>query len=120
MSGMNGKLRVLVVDDDRDVQDLLSDLFRRAGYDVEVAGNGADAIDTLEHSAPPAAILVDLLMPGVVGQELLEYVQSSDHLADVAVAIVSGSPHLAPSGFRVFGKPIEFGTLLEFVRGATS
>jgi CheY-like chemotaxis protein len=116
----DGRLRVLVVDDDRDIQDLLCELFRRAGYEVELAGNGADAIDTLERSAPPAAILVDLVMPGIVGQELLEYVQRADHLVDVPVAIVSGSPHLAPRGFRVFGKPIEFGTLLDFVRTATS
>jgi CheY-like chemotaxis protein len=116
----HSRLRVLVVDDDRDVQELLRDLFRRAGYDVDVAGNGADAIDALERSAAPAAILVDLMMPGIVGQELLEYVQSADHLAEVPVAIVSGSPHLAPRGFRVFGKPIEFGSLLEFVRDATS
>lgn len=111
---------MLVVDDDRDVRDLLCDLFARAGYDVDVAGNGAEAIDSLEQATPPAAILVDLLMPGIVGQELLEYVESAAHLVDVPVAIVSGSPHLAPDGYRVFGKPLQFGSLLEFVRASTS
>jgi CheY-like chemotaxis protein len=113
------KLRVLVVDDDRDVRELLCELFARSGYDVEVACNGAEAIDQLERSTP-AAILVDLVMPGIVGQELLEYVESADHLAGVPVAIVSGSPHLAPQGYRVFRKPLEFRSLLAFVRASTS
>jgi two-component system, OmpR family, response regulator MprA len=120
MTANRPRPRLLVVDDDRDVRELLVALFERAGFDVELANDGAAAIDALECSAsPPAAIIADLIMPGIVGQELIEYVQSADHLSAVPVAIVSGSPELAPAGFRVFCKPIEFSSLLAFIRDQT-
>jgi CheY-like chemotaxis protein len=106
---------VLVVDDDLDVQSLLAGLLTKAGYKVEVANSGAEAILLLER-IEPQVMLVDLLMPGIVGQELLEYLRASPHLANVPVAIVSGSPELAPDGYRLFRKPVSFKSLLEFVK----
>lgn len=112
--------RVLVVEDDPDVQTTLSDLFTREGYHVDVVHNGAEAITFLDEHEHPNVVLVDLLMPGVVGNELLEYLHTDRELAAIPVAIVSASPQLAPEGYKVFRKPIDVGTLLEFVReGAT-
>jgi len=112
--------RVLVVEDDPDVQTTLTDLFTREGYHVDVVPNGAEAIMFLDEHEHPNVVLVDLLMPGVVGNELLEYLHSDDTLAAIPVAIVSASPQLAPEGYKVFRKPIDVGNLLEFVRqGAT-
>ena len=112
--------RVLVVEDDPDIQTTLSDLFTREGYHVDVVPNGAEAITFLDEHEHPNVVLVDLLMPGVVGNELLEYLHSDEELAAIPVAIVSASPQLAPEGYKVFRKPIDVGTLLEFVReGAT-
>jgi hypothetical protein len=56
-------------------------------------------------------------MPGVVGQELLEYLRHDERLASLPVAIVSASPQLAPAGYPVFAKPLQLDALLEFVRG---
>jgi CheY-like chemotaxis protein len=109
-------LTVLVVDDDPDIRSLLSGLLSKAGYHVEMACSGAEAILMLEQMPTPAALLVDLLMPGIVGQELLEYVRATPRLATIPVAIVSGSPELAPSGYRLFKKPVAFRELLAFVR----
>lgn len=112
--------RVLVVEDDPDIQTTLSDLFTREGYHVDVVPNGAEAITFLDENEHPNVVLVDLLMPGVVGNELLEYLHSDEELSAIPVAIVSGSPQLAPQGYKVFRKPIDVTTLLEFVReGAT-
>jgi CheY-like chemotaxis protein len=109
---------LLVVDDDPDIRMLLCDLFARAGYRVEVATDGAAAILFLEHNEPPDAIVLDLLMPGIVGSSVLAYLSSRPVLADVPVAIVSSSPHLAPEGYPLFKKPLQFAPLLEFVRDA--
>jgi CheY-like chemotaxis protein len=107
---------ILVVEDDRDTSETLSELLRAEGFEVDVAADGTEAIEQLETSAAPGCVLVDLLMPGIVGQELLEYMRTVDRFSTVAIAIVSGSPQLAPAGYRVFPKPIELERLLEFVR----
>ena len=87
------------------------------GYDVWLAANGADAIQLLEERREsPCAVLVDLLMPGIVGQELLEYLRHDDGLRRIPVAIVSASPQLAPEGYRVFKKPLDVPPLLDFLR----
>ena len=107
---------VLIVEDDPDIRATLGELLRNEGYEVLLAKNGAEAVTLLESAHHPCAILVDLLMPGVVGQELLEYLREDDRLAAIPVAIVSGSPHLAPEGYKVFKKPLDLHPLLEFVR----
>lgn len=109
---------LLIVDDDPDIRMLLCELFGKAGYSVEVADDGAAAILFLEHNEPPDAIVLDLLMPGIVGSSVLAYLSSQPELADVPVAIVSSSPHLAPAGYPLFKKPLQFAPLLEFVRKA--
>lgn len=107
---------ILVVEDDREATELLSELLQTEGFEVEVARDGTEAIERLESSAPPGCVLVDLLMPGIIGQELLEYMRTEERLSTIPVAIVSGSPQLAPTGYRVFPKPVDWAPLLEFVR----
>jgi CheY-like chemotaxis protein len=109
---------LLVIDDDPDIRMLLCDLFRREGFQVDVATDGAAAILFLEQHEPPAAILLDLLMPGILGTSVLEYLGSKPRLEHVPVAIVSSTPQLAPDGYPLFRKPLKFGPLLEFVRHA--
>jgi len=107
---------ILIVDDDDDMQKLLAELLASEGYSVEIAANGAEAINALDRADRPCAVVVDLLMPGVVGQELIEYLGSEPRLASIPLAIVSGSPHLAPAGHRVFTKPVRAPELLAFIK----
>jgi CheY-like chemotaxis protein len=109
---------LLVVDDDPEIRMLLSDLFTREGFRVDVATDGAAAILFLEHHEPPSAIVLDLLMPGILGSSVLDYIGSKPDLEHVPVAIVSSSPQLAPDGYQLFKKPLKFQPLLEFVRSA--
>ena len=109
--------RVLIVEDDPEIQAALEELMTDEGYDVWLAANGADAIQLLEERREsPCAVLVDLLMPGIVGQELLEYLRHDDGLRRIPVAIVSASPQLAPEGYRVYTKPNAVTPLLDFLR----
>jgi CheY-like chemotaxis protein len=109
---------LLIVDDDPEIRMLLTDLFTREGFRVDVATDGAAAILFLEHNEPPSAIVLDLLMPGILGSSVLAYLGSKPDLEHVPVAIVSSSPQLAPHGYRLFKKPLKFAPLLEFVRSA--
>ncbi|MBA2538600.1 MAG: response regulator [Deltaproteobacteria bacterium] len=109
--------KILIVEDDRDARDVLADLLAREGFQVEVAADAVDAIHTLEmhRDEPPRVILLDLLMPGILGGSLLDYLREEPELAGVRIAIVSGSPHLAPDGYPVFAKPVDLSRLIEFL-----
>jgi CheY-like chemotaxis protein len=109
---------LLIVDDDPDIRMMLCELFANQGFRVESASDGAAAILFLETHTPPSAVVLDLLMPGILGSSVVSYMAGRPGLADVPVAIVSSSPHLAPEGYPLFQKPLRFGPLLEFVRTA--
>ena len=107
---------ILVVEDDAELRASMADLLKADGYVIDLATNGAEAIDHLESAMRPCAVVVDLLMPGIVGQELLEYLRDDVALSSIPVAIFSASPHLAPKGYPVFRKPLDMVPLLAFVR----
>jgi CheY-like chemotaxis protein len=104
----------MIVDDDEDIRDALAMLFQLNGFEIELASDGAEAIELLEAGFIPSVIFVDLLMPGIVGQELLEYLKSDERFVGVPIAIVSASPQLAPPGYAVFPKPVKAKTLIDF------
>jgi len=62
---MSGK-KILVVDDDPSIREILSIQLARLGYDVTTAGDGLEAVDCFKAS-PPDAILMDLMMPRLDG-----------------------------------------------------
>jgi two-component system response regulator MprA len=64
-------MRVLVVDDDRAVRDALRRVLTLAGYEVQVADGGAEAIEAVVQSVPDAVVL-DVGMPGIDGLEVCE------------------------------------------------
>jgi DNA-binding response OmpR family regulator len=106
---------IVLAEDDPDVRDILTARFTQAGYDLRTAAHGAEAIELLQH-VTPQAVFVDLIMPGVIGHSVLEFMRTHSELKSVPVAIVSGSPELAPAGYAVFPKPVRFHELLEFAR----
>jgi CheY-like chemotaxis protein len=115
---MSSGSRVLIVEDDRDTRDVLAALLSKEGFQVEVAADAVDAIHSLEthRDEPPRAILLDLLMPGILGGSFLDYLREDPRFDGVRIAIVSASPHLAPDGYPVFAKPVDLTRLLDFLR----
>jgi DNA-binding NtrC family response regulator len=69
--------RVLVVDDEANICDVLKMLLEEDGYEVETARNGRNAIECLEKSAVPDLVISDLKMPEKDGMALLDYVKKS-------------------------------------------
>jgi two-component system, OmpR family, response regulator MprA len=63
-------MKVLVVDDERAVRDSLRRALELEGYEVELTGDGADALHRLEANGQPDAVVLDVLMPGVDGLEV--------------------------------------------------
>src|SRR6202790_4171960 len=71
---MSRSLRILFVDDEKSLQELLRTELPRMGHVVTVCPDGRTAIKTLEHGSFDAAIL-DLRMPGMRGIEVLEHIK---------------------------------------------
>ncbi|HTL36593.1 MAG TPA: response regulator [Kofleriaceae bacterium] len=113
---MAGRPQVLIVEDDVDIGSALRDRLVREAFDVTLVKSAADAIEWLDAADPPCVVLVDLLMPGIVGHSLLRHLRTDVRFASIPVAVVSGAPQLAPEGYRVFRKPLDLQPLIEFVR----
>src|SRR5215210_3428383 len=81
--------RVLIVDDDRKIIDLLVDLLELEGYEVSTASDGAEAID-LAISFDPDVVVSDVVMPVVGGLELCRRLKEEERTAYVPVLLISG------------------------------
>jgi DNA-binding response OmpR family regulator len=80
--------RIFVVDDEPDVVELLQTILQSAGFEVEVATDGRSALARV--LAKPADLLVlDLMMPGLDGFELLKLLRLDRRAAEMPVLIVS-------------------------------
>lgn len=79
---MSETFRLLLVDDDSGVRASLSAFLTRAGFQVDVATDGAQALSTLEKSKPDLAIM-DVLMPRLDGRETLRRMRQSGNLTPV-------------------------------------
>jgi two-component system, OmpR family, response regulator MprA len=63
-------MKILVVDDERAVRDSLRRALELEGYDVELAGDGEEALERLSANGEPDAVILDVLMPGIDGLEV--------------------------------------------------
>ncbi|HXG45552.1 MAG TPA: PAS domain S-box protein [Gemmatimonadales bacterium] len=86
---------LLVVDDDPEVRRLTARLLERTGFRVQTAGNGPEALRTLESSQEPVHLLLaDVMMPGMTGTELAEQVRR--RYPGIRVLLTSGYTEAAP------------------------
>jgi two-component system response regulator MprA len=69
-------MRILVVDDEPAVRESLRRALALEGYDVALAADGAEALETIEEQSQPDAILLDVLMPRVDGLEVARRLRS--------------------------------------------
>ena len=112
---------VLVVDDDRDVRDAVSNVLRQAQYEVHAASNGQKALEHVRKHGVPDLILLDLLMPVMDGWAFLEERNRDADLRSIPVLVASGEQGVARRVTLVnaefLPKPFERESLLRAVRG---
>jgi DNA-binding response OmpR family regulator len=80
--------RILVVDDDALLRSSVAAVLMDEGYDVELAGDGVEALAKI-HASPPDVILLDVLMPRMNGKALLETLHSSAETASIPVLVMT-------------------------------
>jgi CheY-like chemotaxis protein len=85
------KKQILIVDDDRDVREILAAILSDEGYDVGLATDGLDALEQLRRGVCPNAILLDLMMPVMDGWKFLTEVRRAPALAHIPVIVMTAS-----------------------------
>lgn len=72
---MNTPPTVLLVDDDSELIDLLEEYLRTEGFEIHTAGGGEQALRALESEQSIAAVVLDIMMPGVSGLDVLQTIR---------------------------------------------
>jgi CheY-like chemotaxis protein len=111
--------RVLLVEDDLDLRDVLQDILENEGYDVIPASDGRQALEYLRATNSgedaPGLLILDLMMPIVNGWEVLDAIQGDPGL-QMPVIVVSASGRSEPSGVTAYlHKPFSLDDLLNTV-----
>lgn len=95
---------------------MLHDFLTGQGYDVATAATGAQALDAVP-TFRPDVILVDMLMPGLSGRDVLDALRRAG--VTVPVILISGNSHIAGEGFfEVLRKPFDLRMMREVVAAA--
>jgi CheY-like chemotaxis protein len=102
----DSRTQVLVVDDDPKTREMLRRTLQKAGCTVAEAANGSEAIEALER-ATPGLVLLDLMMPGMDGFEVLERLQGEETWREVPVIIVTAKDLTREDVERLNGRVVK-------------
>lgn len=115
------KKRIVIVEDERDILELLNMILTRAGYDVYLCDNGRNALPLIK-STRPHLVLLDVMLPGFDGKAIAEEMAKDEDLLGTSIIVVSaleesekmfvGHPQVKDFCF----KPFRSSVLLEKVK----
>lgn len=80
--------RVLVADDDGDIRDLVTFKLEQGGYVVEPVSDGVQAWESIS-TAPPRLAVLDVMMPGLSGLDVLRKLREDERTKDVPVILLT-------------------------------
>jgi len=115
--------RILIIDDDDQIREMLKLFLEYAGYDVLDAANGKVGME-LFYANPPEVVITDILMPEQEGLETIMALHKAS--PDLNIIAMSGGGHLPPDQYLAFArklgarhtffKPVNCSILLDAVR----
>ncbi|HEY6099714.1 MAG TPA: response regulator [Anaeromyxobacter sp.] len=107
---------VLVVDDEPDIREAVSELLSEEGYDVVGASDGAEALTKL-HTCHPTVVLLDLMMPGMDGWQFRAAQREDPEVSGIPVIVLSALDRVSDLDAADFiQKPFDLDRLLSAVR----
>jgi DNA-binding NtrC family response regulator len=122
--GVRPGTRILVVDDEPELLDILTAYFLTAKCEVDTATNGADALAAVSQQRPDV-VLLDIHMPAMNGIEALKAIMKIDH--SIAVIMVTGNTQLPITvdairngAFGYVPKPFDFRYLDHLIAASLS
>lgn len=114
------KKRVLVIDDDLPIRGMLAAALRQHGFQVLLAGDGAEGQRAMTiHN--PDVVLLDLAMPGVNGWDFLQRLSETGHLGKIPIIVVSAHVRVEPQALLQMGvsailpKPFHLPDLIDLI-----
>ncbi|MFH0945184.1 MAG: response regulator [Planctomycetota bacterium] len=121
--------RILVVDDDPDVTEYMTSFLGDEGYEMASAENATVALSKIEEFHPDA-ILIDVLMPGRSGLDLLVTIRQDPRWCDIPLVVITGNDKILEDDCQSYlgsclgvrgpdgtlGKPVDRATLLAVLR----
>ena len=121
MSMSVGLYEILIVDDDDDARQILGAVLGLSGYLVWQARDGQEALQQLRGACRPAAIVLDLCMPGMDGRAFRAAQVADPALAGIPIVVLSGEADgreeaaaLGVAGY--LRKPVELGALVALLQ----
>lgn len=114
-------MRVLVVDDDISVRNIIATRLLAEGFDVRSVTEPSDVLGVLtSQSWKPDVLVLDYMMPGLTGGDVVDAMKSLPGLHQAQFIIVSASDEIPErvrrQALAVLGKPIDFPALLSAIR----
>jgi CheY-like chemotaxis protein len=82
---------VLVIDDEESVRDVLSRFLTKAGYEVQIARDGQEALQIVHSKKAPDVIILDLIMAGMSGFEVLSALRVVPEWSTIPVVVLTGT-----------------------------
>ena len=119
------KKRVLVIDDDLPIRGMLAAALRQKGFQVLLAGDGAEGQRALSIHQPHI-VLLDLAMPGVNGWDFLQMLRETGHVGRVPVVVISAHLGVQPEALLQMGvaailpKPFNLPDLMGIIEHLTA
>ena len=83
-----GRTRILIVEDEPNIIESLSYILRRADFEVTIAANGLEALERLR-GTKFSAIILDVMMPGMSGFDVLRQVRADRNLSGLPVIVLT-------------------------------
>ena len=81
--------KILVIEDEEDLNQTLSFNLENEGYKVTSALKGSEALEILENAPPPDLVILDLMLPDMPGLDICRHIRSKDNLKNISVIIVT-------------------------------
>ncbi len=108
------KRRVLVVEDEDSTRKILEKALSAAGWEVWLAADGQAGLDQIDVNGPPAAILLDLMMPGMDGFSFIEAMRGRDLKSEVPILVVTAKDLTETDRQRLNGRVVELVSKSDF------
>jgi CheY-like chemotaxis protein len=114
--------KILVVEDDQPILDLMEILIRKLGYEPVLIANGPEALEYIRKD-PPSLILLDIMMMPINGWEFLDKLRMEYGIKEIPVIIFSASPAvderiatIKDPHLGVLHKPVTFAELRDGIQ----
>ncbi|MFQ6130587.1 MAG: response regulator [Armatimonadota bacterium] len=115
--------RILVIDDDPDIRELIATQLGSLGYEVRTAHDGVEGLDAC-HAQKPDLMIVDVMMPGLDGFQFVDFVTKNPYTVDIPCVFLTAKDQLPDKvkglqmgAYDYMTKPFSMGELVARIEG---